>query len=790
MGKITRRGLVAAVAAAGLAACSADMPKGPDERISETASGYRVVDNGDGATLSYGLDSGLGLIERDGYLFKDFEGTGELVPYADWRLPAEERARDLAERLTPAEICGLMCFSSHQASLADTEDGVTDELQGLLEAGVRSVLSLLWNYPAHQQARWANALQARAEGLARHLPVNIASDPRTGANRTDWPSSLALAASFDPALARRVHDALATEMRLLGVTTFLGPKADLPTDPRWQRFFNSFGEDPALDRDLCRAAVDGLQSTFGEDGEDLGWGARSVVAMAKRWPAEGCGEGGREGHMDGGKYSVYPGGAFATHLIPFVDGALAADGKAGAALEAMTSYTIAWSEDGSYGELVGSGFSGFKVRELLWERAGFTGAVCTDWYVLNDEGDPLTWKCWGVEDPQRWDPVLRAEKAMAAGVDQMGGWDDPSALLEAFERRCASIGREEAERQLRVTAERLLLGRFLTGLFEDPYVDVDLAREKIDKGDEPLRAEALAAQERCVVMLKNHGDAIRAAEGRRLRAYVPLRHVAASRIAGSMDAFAWEDVPGSCELPLSRAALERCFDVITDDAPAEGDGVPQRRTAEEIAGCDLVLVVAQAPSNASALAGRDEAGEYVPLSLQYRPYVADGPDVRRASLAGDLLEDDSRENRSYFGRTSQVTNEGQLDQILEAAALARDAGIPCVVVLETMQPVCVHEFEGAVDAILVSLSGSAEAACRVAAGLAEPTGLLPFQMPASMEAVERQLEDVPRDMECHVDADGNTYDFGFGLGWAGTIDDERTARYRVPALTEPEWLCV
>ena len=56
----------------------------------------------------------------------------------------------------------------------------------------------------------------------------------------------------------------------------------------------------------------------------------------------------------------------------------------------------------------------------------------------------------------------------------------------------------------------------------------------------------------------------------------------------------------------------------------------------------------------------------------------------------------------------------------------------------------------------------------------EPSGLLQFQMPASMDTVEAQDEDVPRDMECYVDADGNTYDFCFGLNWSGVIDDERT----------------
>ncbi|MEI5579513.1 hypothetical protein, partial [Streptomyces brasiliscabiei] len=52
-----------------------------------------------------------------------------------------------------------------------------------------------------------------------------------------------------------------------------------------------------------------------------------------------------------------------------------------------------------------------------------------------------------------------------------------------------------------------------------------------------------------------------------------------------------------------------------------------------------------------------------------------------------------------------------------------------------------------------------EAFLKIAAGEAEPRGLLPVQQPASMEAVEAQFEDLPRDCEVYVDANGNAYDF-------------------------------
>ena len=52
-----------------------------------------------------------------------------------------------------------------------------------------------------------------------------------------------------------------------------------------------------------------------------------------------------------------------------------------------------------------------------------------------------------------------------------------------------------------------------------------------------------------------------------------------------------------------------------------------------------------------------------------------------------------------------------------------------------------------------------------------------MQLPADMKTVELQMEDVPFDMECYVDAAGNAYDFAYGLNWSGHIDDERVRKY-------------
>ena len=89
------------------------------------------------------------------------------------------------------------------------------------------------------------------------------------------------------------------------------------------------------------------------------------------------------------------------------------------------------------------------------------------------------------------------------------------------------------------------------------------------------------------------------------------------------------------------------------------------------------------------------------------------------------------------------------------------------------------EFEKEVDAIVGEFGVQTEALLDIVSGQVEPSGLLPLQMPKDMTTVEKQLEDVPHDMIPYQDANGNVYDFGFGLNWKGVIKDARTEKYSV-----------
>jgi len=103
---------------------------------------------------------------------------------------------------------------------------------------------------------------------------------------------------------------------------------------------------------------------------------------------------------------------------------------------------------------------------------------------------------------------------------------------------------------------------------------------------------------------------------------------------------------------------------------------------------------------------------------------------------------------------------------------------PVIVSMNMSNPTVVAEFEKSVDGILVHFGVQDQALMDIVSGSAEPSALLPLQMPLNMETVENQKEDVPHDMESYVDSEGNTYDFGFGLNWGGVISDSRTEKYQ------------
>ncbi len=755
------------------------------EKWWETEDGpVRKITNENGATLGYSTTSGVEILTEDGYAFKDLNRNGRLDKYEDWRLPVEERAKDLAARMTIEQIAGLMLYSPHQMIPAGgsgpsrgatyggkpfSESGAEpwslsdQQTKFLREDNLRHVLVTKVQSP-EVAARWSNDVQALVEGIGLGIPANNSSDPRHGIDASKefnmgaggrismWPEEIGLAATFDPEVVRRFGEIAAKEYRALGITTALSPQIDLATDPRWGRFNGTFGEDPHLSADMARAYCDGFQTSSGAAEIAHGWGYQSVNAMVKHWPGGGSGEGGRDAHFNYGKYAVYPGDNFEQHLLPFTEGAFRLSGGTETASAVMPYYTISYNQDTKNGENVGNCYNSYIVNDLLRGKYNYDGVVCTDWGVTKDEGpkvETFSGKCWGVEELT---VAERHLKALMAGVDQFGGNDDSAPIIEAYKMGVQLYGEELMRKRFEQSAVRLLKNMFRVGLFENPYLKVEDTIETV--GNPEYMAAGFEAQLKSIVLLKNKENILPLNKGTKV--YIPRRFTPEIRGWFGMT------IPAKLDHPVNIEIASKYFQ-ITDD-PAQAD-------------CGLVFI--EGPMNVMSQAGYNsvdaESGGngYLPISLQYRPYTA--VHAREVSIAGgDPLE--SFTNRSYRGKTVRTLNESDLDLVLHTKKALGDK--PVIVMLNLERPAVVSEFESTAHAIIVSFGVQDQALFDILTGNNEPCGLLPLQLPRDMDTVEEQCEDVPHDMVCHTDTEGNTYDFAFGLNWQGVIEDHRTRKYR------------
>ena len=78
---------------------------------------------------------------------------------------------------------------------------------------------------------------------------------------TAFPVGIAMAASWDTSLARRIGVAMGKEFRAKGKHQGLGPCMDLDRDPRNGRSAETGGEDSFLDARITTAVTLGMQST-------------------------------------------------------------------------------------------------------------------------------------------------------------------------------------------------------------------------------------------------------------------------------------------------------------------------------------------------------------------------------------------------------------------------------------------------------------------------------------------------------------------------------------------------
>ncbi len=360
----------------------------------------------------------------------------------------ERRVDSLLSRMTLSEKIGQM----NQVSAGGEVSNYADALR---KGQVGSILNEVDPVKVNEFQRIS------VEESRLGIPLLVARDVIHGFH-TVFPIPLGLASTFDPALVEEGARVAAVEATGQGVRWTFSPMLDIARDPRWGRIAEGSGEDPWLDARMAEAMV------YGYQGRQLD--ATSMAACIKHFAGYGAAEGGRDYNStfltERQLRNVY--------LPPFE-----AAVKAGA-MTLMTSFN---DNDG-----VPSTGNVFLVKDVLRGEWGFDGLVVTDW---NSMGEMIN---HGFGESRK----DVAQKSLEAGVDMdMMTYGYLSHLEELV--RSGAVKESDIDQAVR----NILRVKFLLGLFENPYVDVE-AGKTVQYAPEHLAAAQKTAEE-SAILLKNDG---------------------------------------------------------------------------------------------------------------------------------------------------------------------------------------------------------------------------------------------------------------------------------------------
>ncbi|MDO5422218.1 MAG: glycoside hydrolase family 3 N-terminal domain-containing protein [Eubacteriales bacterium] len=580
------------------------------------------------------------IIEADGYQFKDLNDNGQLDPYEDWRLTAEERAEDLLGRMDATQKAAQMV---HLTLVSSKESWFTEN-----NVGFALVYEYIFDSAAEAAAR-TNEIQELSEASTLGIPIIFSMDTEAGAafvsDATFLPDEINQGAANDPELVAELNTVLKEELMAVGVRMALSPDADLITDPRWGRNQECYSEDSETVQSLITAAVQALQG-----GSELT--EESVIATVKHFPGAGAQTDG----VDGTALTIQE-DSIDLHLAGF-EAAI----EAGAAAVMPYGYSTVPYLGGDAVEN-SADQSAAVMTDLLRGELGYEGLIQTDW-GLNFVG------------------------ATNAGADILGG---------AGARSTKQLAEEVDEERLTDACRRILTAKFKLGIFENPYVDETKAEEIVGSEEHKAVAKEAAAKSFTLVKYEN-----------------------AASLVG-------EQIVVAGSLATDVRALNSGW---TAKEPMEITGTTMLEAMQEKAGAENVTYI--------------ETAKEVPADLS-------------GTTAVVVVGEKSGTHDPEWGADTLEFPEEQT--ALVNALKAAGANVVAVVVMNrayVLTPIA----ETADSVLLVYRPGvtcGAEAVAEALYGETAITGKLPFQIPASMEQVLAQREDLPKDIEDPL------YEYGFGI---------------------------
>ncbi len=290
-----------------------------------------------------------------------------------------------------------------------------------------------------------------------HIPLIFGLDVIHG-HHTTFPIPLAVAASFDPAMAEIVARTGAQEARIDGVPWVFSPMVDIARDARWGRIIESNGEDPYLSAAMARAWVRGYQQG------DL-TKPDSVAVSVKHFAAYGAAVAGRDYNLT----DMSPIMLRQVYLKPYQ----AAVEEGAATL--MSSFN---SING-----VPATANPLTLNQILRKEWGFNGFVVSDWGAVGE-----------LVNHSIGDGPTVARKSLTAGLD-MDMEGNLFGTTLASQVRAGKIPESVVDEAVR----RILRVKFTLGLFDHPFTQASPAYEPTPE----KRALTRKVADETIVLLKN-----------------------------------------------------------------------------------------------------------------------------------------------------------------------------------------------------------------------------------------------------------------------------------------------
>lgn len=416
---------------------------------------------------------------------------GQTVPPAIPSDPAiEANIQSWLKKMTLEEKIGQMCEITIDVVTdfeASRQEGfVLDKAKLDTVIGKYKVGSLL-NVPlsvAQKKETWAKAIRQIQKVSMKEIgiPCIYGVDQIHGTtytlDGTLFPQGINMAATFNRALVRREAEITAYESKACCIPWTYAPVVDLGRDPRWSRMWENYGEDCYVNAEMGKAAVTGFQG-----GDPNHIGPYHVAACLKHYMGYGVPVSGK----DRTPSSISRSDMREKHFAPYLEAV-----RAGA-LSVMVNSGV------------DNGMPFHANREFLtqWLKTdlNWDGLIVTDWADINN-------LCTR-------DHIAATKKeaikiAINAGIDmsmvpyEVSFCDYLKELVLEGEVPMSRIDDAVA---------RVLRLKYRLGLFDNPYWDV---RDYPDFGSETFAQVALQAAEESEVLLKNEGNLLPLAKGKKI----------------------------------------------------------------------------------------------------------------------------------------------------------------------------------------------------------------------------------------------------------------------------------